>query len=91
MADENGWCSVGVPIPIRVDCIWIGRNVEVAEVGQLVESVTVAIGWLCFALSFNGLVTQGYPRWRFALVRGKRPRELTSGSFDAVLGALFTQ
>jgi hypothetical protein len=57
VADENGWCSVGVPIPIRVDCIWIGRNVEVAEAGQLVASVTVAIGWLCFALLY-GLVTR---------------------------------
>jgi hypothetical protein len=90
VADENGWCSVGVPIPIRVDCIWIGRNVEVAEAGQLVASVTVAIGWLCFALLY-GLVTQGYPRWRFALVRGKRPRELTFLALLCSLLALFTQ
>jgi hypothetical protein len=33
--------------------------------------------WTALLCSFNGLVTQGYPRWRFALVRGKRPRELT--------------
>jgi hypothetical protein len=50
-ADENGCCSVGVPIPILVECIWTGRDIEVAETGQLVASVTAAIGRICFALS----------------------------------------
>jgi hypothetical protein len=72
---ENEWVE-----PILVECIWTSRDIEVAETGQLVASVTAAIGWAMIC-SFNGLVTQVYPQWRFTLVRGKRPRELTfSGS-----------
>jgi hypothetical protein len=51
MADENRGCSVGVPIPILVDCIWIGRNVEVAE-GWPVGGVGDGGNWTALLCSF---------------------------------------
>jgi hypothetical protein len=58
MADENGRCSVGVPIPIRVGCIWIGRYGEVAE-GWPIGGVGDGGSWTALLCSSFGLVTQG--------------------------------